>query len=387
MTSGIDGNAYVRVVREEPGKPELLFCGTETGLFVSFNGGGKWERYRSNLPLTPIHDLVFKDGDLIVGTHGRGFWVLDDLSPLRSPIADSSKPAVYAPRDTYKLNWGSAGSSRVVGQNPPNGFILSYHLPAKAESVSIELSDGAGTVLSTTTGPTDAGFNRTTLGLPRFPAYRTLPGLILWGAGAQTIPAPPGEYTVKITSGSWSETRKVRLVRDPRSEATDADLKAQFDLAIKIRDRVTELHEGLAKIRDAKKKIAEAKQKDASLGAAADAFTEKLSAVEEEIYQVKNQSGQDPLNYPIRLNNRMAALLPIVLGGDFGPTQSQLDVFAGLSREADAVKGKWESLWAKELVEFNAELKKKSIEPVVPEAAGLTQAGGGRRRGGEGEGS
>jgi len=386
MVTGIDRNAYVRVVREDPVRRNLLYCGTETGLFVSFDGGSRWERFQNNLPLTPIHDLAIKDGDLVVGTHGRSFWVLDDLSPLRL-VKSSREATFFAPRDTYRTTWGGTGNARTVGQNPPSGIQVNYWLPAKAEgNATIEIMDAKGAVIGSTTGPVDAGFNRTSLGFPRYPGYRTLPGLILWGAGGGSIQAPPGEYSVKVTVGSWSQTQKLRIVRDPRTEATDEELKAQFDLAIKIRDRVSLLHEHLAKIRDAKRKVAAMKEKHTSLAAAADAFMAKLSAVEEEIYQVKNQSGQDPLNYPIKLNNRMAALLPVVTGGEFGPTQSAIDVFAALSKEADAVDVKTKTLWDKDLAAFNEELKKLGEAAITPEPAGLTTpGGGGGRRGGEGE--
>lgn len=383
MTTGIDRNAFVRVVREDTQRRGLLYCGTETGLFVSFNGGGSWERFRSNLPLTPIHDLAIKDGDLVVGTHGRSFWVLDDLSPLRG--ATTARTATFfPPRDTYRVTWGGAGNARTVGQNPPSGILINYWLPTKGEgNTNIEIMDAKGTVIGTSTGPVEAGLNRTSLAFPRYPGYRTLPGLILWGAGGGSIQAPPGEYSVKVSHGSWSQTQKLKIIRTPLVEATDAELRAQFDLAIKIRDRVTSLHESLAKIRDAKRKVAAEKEKNASLASAADAFTSKLSAVEEDIYQVKNQSGQDPLNYPIKLNNRMAALLPVVTGGEFGPTQSAIDVFAGLSKEADAIDARVKVLWEKDLAAFNEELKKLGIAPIVPEPAGLTTPGGGPRRGGE----
>jgi len=180
-----------------------------------------------------------------------------------------------------------------------------------------------------------------------------------------------------MSADGWAQTETIKWVRDPRSEVTDAGLKAQFELAVKIRDRVSELHEALAKIRDVKKKLEDLKTQNAGLATGADALAAKLTPIEEDIYQTKNRSGQDPLNYPIRLNNRMAALLPVVLTGDFAPTKPSYDVFAGLSAEADAVMKRLKAVWDKDLVAFNEELKKANLAPIVPEPTGLSQAGSG----------
>lgn len=381
--AGIDGDAYVRVVREDPERKGLLFCGTETGLFVSFNGGDSWSRFSGNLPVTPVHDLVFKSGDLVLATHGRGFYVLDDLSPLHQKAALSS-PYFFAPRDAYKLNWGGTGSG-TVGQNPLSGMILNYYLPAKTEKIEVELIDPKGTSILTTTISGEAGFNRTSIRPPSYPSYRSLPGLIMWGAFASPIPAPPGDYKVKMTSGSWTQTQPVKWTRDPRAEVTDEGLIAQYELALKVRDKVSDLHEGLAKIRDVKKKLEDLKAKNPSLAAGADALAAALTPIEEEIYQTKNRSGQDPLNYPIKLNNRMAALLPNILTGDFAPTKQSYDVFSVLSKETDDVLKRLDGVWKKDLAAFNETLKKANLPVIVPEPTGLSQSGGGGRRGGEEE--
>lgn len=383
--TGIDREAYVRVVREDPEMKGLLFCGTETGMYISFNGGGSWSRFNGNLPLTPIHDMAFKSGDLVVATHGRGFWVLDDLSPLHRRPSAVDKPYLFPPRDALRLSWGGVGDSSTVGQNPMSGMILNYFLPKKSEKVTVELMDAKGAVILTTTVSGEQGFNRSSVRPPSYPSYKNLPGLIMWGAFPSPIPAPPGEYRVKMSADGWTQSETIKWARDPRSEVTDAGLKAQFELAVKIRDRVSELHEALAKIRDVKKKLEDLKAQNAGLATGADALAAKLTPIEEDIYQTKNRSGQDPLNYPIKLNNRMAALLPVVLTGDFAPTKPSYDVFAGLSAEADAVLKRLKAVWEKDLVAFNEELKKANLAPIVPEPTGLSQAGGGGRRGGEEE--
>lgn len=286
MTDGIGKEAFVRVVREDPGKPGLLFCGTESGLYVSFDAGRRWQRFEGNLPLCPVHDLTFKDGDLVVATHGRAFWVLDDLAPLHDAAVSLDKPYFFQPGRAYRLSWGGRGDSSVQGQNPLSGFVVNYYLPKKASKLSFEIIDKNGTSLATSeSGPTEEGFNRWSLSVPRYPSYKTLPGLILWGAFASPIQAPPGDYKIKITVDGWSDTKTVKLVHDPREECSDSDLMAQFELAVKVRDRVSDLHEALAKVRDAKKKVDAAKEKTPDLAGASDALNAKLSVIEEDIYQ------------------------------------------------------------------------------------------------------
>ncbi|MEQ1935674.1 MAG: hypothetical protein ABL962_17595, partial [Fimbriimonadaceae bacterium] len=380
LVKGIDTESPVRVVREDPKQPSLLYAGTETGLFISLDRGATWERFKSNLPVTPIHDLTIKNDDLVVATHGRAFWVLDDISPLRQIVAKTTEPFLFIPRDTMKVTWGGAGTGS-VGKNPPSGFLINYFLPADTAGIEFELVDPMGAVVATTKVDGNAGFNRTTMTAPRYPGARSLPGLIFWGGGGSSLPAPPGIYKVSMKTPAWSATREARLTKDPRTDGSDQDQMDQYLFARKIADRLTETHEAHAKIRDAKKKVTAILEKDKSLTRASESLMTKLSAIEEEIYQVKNQSGQDPLNYPIRLNNRIAALLPVVLGGEGPPSRGSQAVFARLSAELDDILKRLGEVWAKELVPFNAELTKKSLEVIVPEPTGLSQAGSGRRGG------
>lgn len=380
LVNGIDPESPVRVVREDPKQSSLLFAGTETGLFVSMDGGNNWERFKGKLPVTPIHDLTIKSDDLVVATHGRSFWVLDDISPLRQIVAKTTEPFLFAPRDTMKVTWGGSGSGS-VGKNPPSGFLINYFLPADTAGVEFELADPMGTVISTAKADGKAGFNRITITAPRYPGSRTLSGLIFWGGFSGSLPAPPGTYKVTMKVATWSATREAKLTKDPRTDGTDEEQMEQYKFARKIADRLTETHEAHAKIRDVKKKIATILEKDKGLTRASESLVAKLSAIEEEIYQVKNQSGQDPLNYPIRLNNRLAALLPVVLGGEGPPSRGSQAVFANLSAELDDILKRLGEVWAKDLVAFNAELAKKTLEAIVPEAAGLSAGGGGRRGG------
>lgn len=370
---GLPDNAFVRVVREDPAKQGLLYAGTEIGLFVSFDDGANWQPFNLNLPLTPVHDLAIKENDLVAATHGRGFWVLDDLTPLHQLAGiDPTQPKLFKPRDAHRIQWGGGfggggrrrgGSTGPVGQNAPSGVLVNYYLPAKTDSVKVELVDAAGTVVASSVAGGEKGQNRVAL-YPRYPGYRNVPGMIMWGAFGGQITAPPGDYGVRLTIGTTTQTSRVAFLRDPRSEATDDDLKAQAALAMRIRDRVNEANDAVLKIRDLKKKIDDASKAEPSIKKRADGVTAKMSAVEEEIYQVRNQSGQDPLNYPIKLNNRIAALLGIVTGGDNGPTDASIEVFEKLSSllqvQLDALKG----IQSGPLTELNQELVRKGKKPI-----------------------
>jgi hypothetical protein len=318
---------------------------------VSFDSGGKWQSIQLNLPVAPIHDLTLKNNDLIVATHGRAFWVLDDISPLQGAAwADASKPIFFKPRDTSKASFGggfgggrgggrrgaapAAAPAENFGENPPSGPVLNYWLPVEAKEVSVEVVDKTGTVLATRSDlPKSVGLQRGTFPALRYPSYRQVPGMIFWAAGPSPVPAPPGEYQVRLKVDGQALSQPFRLTKDPRSEATEADLIAQTELARKIVVRVNDANNAVLKVRELRAKIEKAAQEELSIESDAKLLNAKLTAVEEAIYQTKLRSGQDPLNYPIRLNNRLAALLGSVLQGDFSPTTQAIDVYNRLSKD------------------------------------------------------
>ncbi len=389
MVTGIAGNTFMRVVREDPKQEGLLVGGTESGVVISFDDGETWQSFNLNLPLTPVHDLVFKDDDIVLATHGRGFWVMDSASSLHHLAA--TKPnafRLYPVNPAYRVTWGGFGGFGRRGggptgpsaANPPSGILVDFYLPA-AGTAKVELVDAQDKVAFSSEVSGVKGFNRATA-LPSYPGFRTFPGMILWSGGSGPIAGPPGTYTVRVTVGGVTQTATAVLKGDPRNEASDADLRAQYEMAIKVRDRVSDANDGVVRIRAFKSKLAEV-SKDSKPAAA---MIEKLSAIEEELYQVKNQSGQDPLNYPIKLNNRMAALLDVVLTGEGRPTDQCYVVFAKLDALLKVQLDALDKVVADDLPKVNADLKKhgkKEIENV--KARGEEATGGRRGRGGEEE--
>ena len=326
--------------------------GTETGMYVSFDSGKRWQSLQLNLPNTPIHDLAWKDDDLIAATHGRSFWILDDLTPLqqlaeRSTVGDFR---FFQPKDAYRVRWGQ-GRSASAGQNPLSGVVLSYYLSKPAKEVKFEFFGLDGKPFQTlTSAPKEPGFQRTSAFL-QAPTFKGVSGMILWGAGARPVTAPPGTYEVKMTVDGWSHSYKFKWLKDPRSSATDRDLVEQFNFIQTISVRTNEANDAVLAIRAVREGLTKAN--------AGSQLASKLTQIEEALYQTKNRSGQDPLNYPIRLNNKIAALISTVSTGDFKPTKQSYEVYAMLSKQLEKELGALDKLMAEDLKAVNAEIVAK----------------------------
>jgi len=375
ITNGIASDDYVHAVREDPKRSGLLFAGTEHGIYVSFDNGGEWQSLRLNLPDTQVADLVIEGDDLVIATHGRSFYILDDISLLRELSADVQRsPAhLFTPRPTVR--------------SLHRGALIDYYLARETEKVTIDIIDSKGAVVRSLAGSPEeekrrarsaaqgdaageednprfqasrpptrkAGGNRYTWDL-RYPGPKSFEGMILWGAQADAGPvAVPGMYQVRLTANGVTETRPLLIRRDPReSSLTQADLEEQFKLASAVRDKTTEANEMVIRIRDIKKQIEDRVKKAPVLNAAGERLATRLSSVEEDVYQVRNRSNQDPLNFPIKLNNQLAALMRIVETGDAQPTDQSYVVFRELSARLDAIRQRLDAIMKVDLGEFNS---------------------------------
>ena len=402
IVNGIAPLEFTRVIREDPVRKGLLYAGTERGVWVSFTDGAQWQRLKLNMPPVPVHDLVIKEGDLIAGTHGRSFYVLDDLSVLRqiSPATTSAAVHVYKPRDTYRIEWGGGffggrGGGN-VGQNPASGVTLQYSLATAGQDVTIEFLDPAGKLIKSFSSRPDSsapaagggrggrggapqavrvannvGLNQFSWNL-RYPDAVVFPGMILWSGDTRGPIAPAGTYTVRLTPGGARPiTQTFRLLNDPRSPATAADQLAQFNFLLQIRDKVTEANEAVISMRHVKSEI-DARVKQAQPTAAEELRAEgaalgtNLTGVEAEVYQIKNQSGQDPLNYPIKLNNKLAALTGVVSSAPGRPTAQSVQVFNELNVKLSTQTKKMDKLYAEDLKRYNELLKKHGLPEIDP---------------------
>lgn len=346
IIDGIADGHFARAVREDHKKPGLLFLATEHGAYVSFNEGEDWQSLQMNLPDTPIRDLVVKNDDVVLGTHGRGFWILDDINPLRevsNGILDRSV-ALFQPSDPIRNVYD---------------LKVQYYLEGKADSVQIEILDSAGTVIRSFVGKeeayrpdpnlpwwrrggstvptTAAGVNSFTWDL-RYPGATTFDGMIIWSARPARGPrAPMGNYQVRLTTGDYQETLDFKIQMDPNLEGITAeDLEQQFKLANDIIAKETAANEAVLEIRKIKSQLGGEASNQSAIA--------KLTEIEEALYQTKNQSPQDPLNFPIRLNNRLSSLRRSVENGEARPTDAAYVVFEELSAELKVHLEKLEQL-------------------------------------------
>lgn len=354
IIDGIAPGHFARAVREDPVRPGLLFLATEHGVYVSFNAGDSWESLQLNLPDTPIRDLVIKDDDVVLGSHGRGFWILDDIRPMRqmTPELAQQDAVLFEPADAMRGVYDAK---------------FQYFLKEKVDSVKIEIMDTDGALIQSFVGKgskekvdpnlpwwarggsstptTAAGLNEFTWDL-RYPGAAAFDGMIIWSGRPTRGPkAPLGNYQIKLTAGGYSQTQPFAIQIDPNLKGITAeDLQEQFELSMKIRDKTSMANEAVIAIRKTKAKLEKEAEDETADANAIQTALDELSVIEADLYQVKNRSGQDPLNFPIKLNNRLASLRRSVETGDAKPTDGAYLVFKELSAELDAHLKKLDTL-------------------------------------------
>jgi len=386
IVSGIPATHFVRVVREDPARRGLLFAGTEFGVYVSFDDGAGWQPLALNLPVVPVHDLAIKDHDLAAATHGRAFWILDDITPLEQLGGDVARAEqhLFTPRDAVRFRSPGFTPERALtalGTNPPNGAIIYGYFKDKPQAeVTLDILDARDSLVRHFSSAAneaidslkvEAGLNRFVWDL-RYPEAHRFKGLVFWAGSTRGPLAVPGAYKARLTLGAWSETRPFNVVKDPRVPATAADLQKQFDLLLRIRDRVSAANDAVQQIGDLKEQVeAVAKRsralpdgKGAGLVRQADSLKAKLGAVQETIYQVRNKAPEDPLNFPIRVNNKLASLGAVVGSADAAPTEQAYQVFEQLSAELQGDLARLKALLAADVPAFNRAVKEQDIPAV-----------------------
>jgi photosystem II stability/assembly factor-like uncharacterized protein len=455
IDAGIDAAHFTRVVRADPARRSLLYAGTERGTYVSFDDGARWQPLQLNLPVVPVTDLTVKEGDLVAATQGRGFWVLDDLSPLRALAAGAAgaKALLYPPAPSYRL-WSAGNVQRPpqgMGQNPPAGVVIAYYLkeaPAadKAKEIKLEILTQDGKVIRTFEGqpaegpegpaeakamggpaagekeaaarapekppaaspvpgpqgqeigkdkgkeaekeeaeeekeeeekvPTRAGLNRFVWDMT-WPKWSKFPGMILWSGEPFGPLAVPGTYQVRLTAGGETLSQPFEIREDPRSAATQADLEAQFQFLLEARDKLTETHDAIRRIREVRAQLDDMRKrlrKDEArkpLVEAAKELDKKMTEVEEALYQTKNRSRQDPLNFPVRLDDKLNAVAGSVALGDYRPSAQAIAVKSGLTAAIDAELAKLRAIWDGDLARFNEQARDQGVPAVIVPPARL----------------
>jgi photosystem II stability/assembly factor-like uncharacterized protein len=377
IVTGIPAGDFARAIREDRERQGLLYAGTEHGFHVSFDNGEHWQALRLNLPVTPVHDIAVTATDVVIATHGRSFFVLESVGVLRqlSPSIAAAPVHLFTPQ--------------AVVRSVSRGAAIDYYLRDGVEKATLEILDVAGRVVRTFTGtpepakkpeaapvedePRQAepavgvkkGMNRFVWDM-RHEGPSTFPKMILWAAATRGPRALPGSYSVRLTVGGTVQTQPFQVLPHPLLRVSPDDLREQFRLAAEIRDRVTQANNAVIRIRDLKAQIADRQEraKQPKVTAAAEPLTAALTAVEGEIYQYRNQSSQDPLNYPIKLNNKLAALMGVVDNGDGRPTEQSYAVFKDLSARLDAELARLDALTKTELAAFNKLIAARKAAPV-----------------------
>ncbi len=401
INHGIPDHSFTRVVREDPNHKGLLVAGTETGMYISFNSGEEWQAFQLNLPLVPVTDLAFhkREQELVVATQGRAFWILDDVPLLYqlTPAALKEPAHLFQPKEAVRGVRGGfeIPSGRPLGQNPASGVALYYALsekPKDKEEVTLEILDGAGhlvkkysNIIKHEEGPGDpeaeafgpprgseklpveAGLNRFVWNM-RYEDSTKFPGLIMW-AGSVTGPtAAPGKYTAKLTVKGQSQSQTFDVRPDPRLKTRPQDYAAQLALALQIRDKLSAVNQAVIDIREAKKQLARYEKED-KVKDAAKALDKRLTEVEEMLYQTKLKAGEDALNFPIKLNNKLAALKGDVEESDTSPSQQAQMVYEDLATKSNAEMAKLKTLLDSDLPAFNKQVRDANIPAIEVKAA------------------
>ena len=448
LITGLPANDYVHAVRVDPRRPNLLFAGTEQGMYVSFNDGAQWQPMQLNLPMSPVNDLIIKNTDLVVATHGRSFWILDNITAIEQyedsiPQQDAHLFTPGAANHTV-FRGGFFRAQGNVGSNPPAGAVIDYWLkaslkkPEKKEAtptgkdaaaptsdqakpeaaksegdkdkekekdkkdeppkITLEILDSSGKVIRKfpkkeegggggddegfgrggegANLPADKGFNRFVWDL-HYEGATPIPHAPLWGGDTEGPEALPGTYQVRLTVLGKTYTAPLEIKPDPRVKITQDDLTKQFDLLLKIRDKLTETDDAIIQMRDLRDQMTALNKRlkndprEKAVADAGKALDKKMTEVEEALIQTKAKSGQDVLNFPVRLNNHLAALGGVVGSADSAPTKQSYEVFDTVSKDVDVQLAKWKMIVSTDVAAYNNLVKQQEVPAVIlanPEA-------------------
>jgi photosystem II stability/assembly factor-like uncharacterized protein len=382
ITSGIGSEDFTRALRADPKRKGLLYAGTERGMYISFNDGKNWKPFQLNLPIVPITDLAIKNDNLIAATQGRSFWMIDDLTPLHQLTAEATKQDVilFKPQDSYRMGGGRGRTSKTMGTNHPGGVAVNYFIKEKDKKdvVSLSFYDSNNMHIKTySTKPnkkkkeerlTVKDGNNIFYWNMMYPGAKRVRGMILWWASLSGPMALPGDYKVTLKVGNTTKSQDFTILKNPISETTLADAKAQFDFINDINKKMTEIHTALENVKKVRtqvkalKKSIKDKKKHKAMLDYADALVKDLTKVEETLYQTKSKSNQDPLNFPIRLNNKLAHLNSLTRIGSYAPTKQAIDFKNEITKKIDVELAKLYSMFDSRVKELNKKVKDSQID-------------------------
>ncbi len=399
ITTGIPADDFTRTIRPDPKQKGLLVAGTEAHLYISSNDGDTWSPFQLNIPNVPITDIAFhkRDDAMVIATQGRGFYVMDDMPMVRALAQGGAPDAplhLFAPKEAVRYagggGFGGGGRDLAAGKNPPSGVVLFYTLKAKPasdlririkgadgklireytskpepkEPDALEASDSDAERPAAAKPTTKPGINRFVWDL-RYNDATKFPGMILWAGGTRGPLVLPGTYTVELTADYHTETAQVTIIPDPRSSATADDLRKQLTLELDIYNRFSAANQAVLDIEAAKRQLAPyAKHADSKVSGEAKRIDAKLDAVENNIYQTKLRASEDALNFPIKINNKLASLLGTVMGSDTAPTQQSYEVFKELDAQLQTQLTALNQIDTADVAAFNKLIRDQNIPAV-----------------------
>jgi len=377
ITKGIPQDHFTRVLRADPSRKGLLYAGTESGMYISFDNGLNWASFQQNLPIVPITDLTIKNKNLIAATQGRSIWIIDDLTILHQTNENviNQDFHLFKPMESYRMTgsggWG--GNSKTEGQNHKGGVLVNFILkeePAKSDVYTLSFLTTNGDTIKTFKSDSKEfnvkkGGNTFSWDM-RYPNAKGFEGLILW-AGSLTGPlAVPGTYKVQLSNGKNIQEHSFEIIPDPRSESSIADYVILFEFLKGITDKLTETHTVIENIRGLRKQIQETNDKYGKPEALqiTDDILKNLTQIEENLYQTKNKSGQDPLNFPIKLNNKLAHLNSLFTRGNEAPTVQSFEVKKEIIEKIDLEISKYHKIIERDIPLINKTIKEIDLSPI-----------------------
>lgn len=388
ITKGIPAEHFTRVVRADPAREGLLYAGTENGMYISFDDGANWQPFQLNLPIVPITDLAIKNNNLIAATQGRSFWLIDDLSPLHQLKSEVTTADfyLYEPLDAYRMAGRQSKRARNMGQNHPGGVLFYTHFKEKPDSsqlVRFEVLEEDGTLIKQWSSQAETEDEKLEIekGMQRlrwdmqYPDAEKFEGLILWGGGTSGPEAVPGTYKARLSVGDQQQEVDFTILKDPRSAASQEDMEAQFRFIQEVQAKLSETHKAIKDMREARSQMQLVQQRAKGtaegevISQMADSINQQISHIEEALYQTKNRSGQDPLNFPIRLNNKLANLASQASVGYYRPTQQLYAFKEEVTGKIDEQLSQWQQIKEREIPAFNRLVKESAVDAVrLPES-------------------
>jgi photosystem II stability/assembly factor-like uncharacterized protein len=376
ITNGINEEHFTRVLRSDKANKNILYTGTETGMYISYDKGNSWNKFQKNLPIVPITDLTIKDNSLIVATQGRSVWMLDDLTVIHQLSASINEEKLYKPKNSYRIPGAGGRKSLTAGTNLPNGVIVHYFLPAfdKDDEVKLSFHLEDGSLIKEFSNKSKDNLMKVKKGgnsfvwNMKYPGAKRLDKMVLWGADFSGAKAVPGDYIVKLKVNDAELTQGFTILKNPTSEGTIDNIKSQFEFVNEINGVVDKAHRAIEKIREIKSDLNKFQSDYADNESAnnlierSKTILESIDKIENELYQTKNQSNQDPLNYGVKLTNNLGNLNSAFRGGDFGPTDQDVLVKDELIDKVNVQLEKYNSIISEDIPNFNSSFKKLELD-------------------------